>query len=370
MIRKLNKFAILTAIFLIQSFTVSLAAAPYNPTPSDNLRNTAGGTGVLLLNTSSDNTGFGYRGLMVNNTGSYNSAFGSYSLQANTTGIRNTGIGSITLYYNTTGAYNTALGAASLYKNQTGSGNTSIGYQSLTNLSQGSFNTALGNNAGVSLSSGSYNIYMGNSGVSVESSTIRIGNTAQTRAFISGIRGRKTGVANAVPVMIDSNGQLGTINSAERFKENIQNMANASHSLLKLRPVTYQYKEQDANGEKPMEYGLIAEEVAKVYPDLVAYGADGKIETVQYHKLTPMLLNEYQMQNALLEAEKTKNKAQELTIQQQSQDIAALKQKMQELQNLQQEIALLKTQAQEIRALRAHLSKFEAQQTLGMAEGN
>ncbi len=370
MIRKLSKFGILASIFLIQSFTVSLAAAPFNPTPSDNLRNTAGGTGVLLLNTSSDNTAFGYKGLMVNTTGSNNSAFGSYSLQSNTTGIRNAGIGSIALYYNTSGAYNTAVGPASLYKNQSGSGNTSIGYQSLVNLSKGSYNTALGINAGLSLSSGSYNIYIGNNGASAESSTIRIGNTAQTRAFISGIRGRKTGVANAVPVMIDSNGQLGTINSAERFKENIKNMANASHSLLQLRPVTYQYKEQDANGEKPLEYGLIAEEVAKVYPDLVAYGTDGKIETVQYHKLTPMLLNEYQKQNALLEAEKTKNKAQELTILQQSQEITALKQKMQELQVLQQEVALLKAQTHEIQILRTHLSKLEAQQALGMAEGH
>jgi hypothetical protein len=126
---------------------------------------------------------------------------------------------------------------------------------------------------------------------------IRIG-YLQSRTFIDGIRGKTTGSADAVPVVIDSNGQLGTVNSSGRFKEDIQDMAGASSGLLRLRPVTYRYKQPYADGSKPIDYGLIAEEVAGVYPDLVVRGADGLIETIQYQKLTPMLVNELQKQSA------------------------------------------------------------------------
>lgn len=97
-------------------------------------------------------------------------------------------------------------------------------------------------------------------------------------------------------VVIDSNGQLGTVSSSRRFKEDIRDMNDASSGLLRLRPVTYRYAQPYADGGKPLDYGLIAEEVAEVYPDLAARGADGQIETVQYQKLTPMLLNELQKQ--------------------------------------------------------------------------
>jgi TolA-binding protein len=98
-------------------------------------------------------------------------------------------------------------------------------------------------------------------------------------------------------VMIDTNGQLGTISSSRRFKEDIQDMGDASSSLMRLRPVTYRYKQPYADGSKPLDYGLIAEEVAEVYPDLVVTNKDGQVQTVQYQKLTPMLLNELQKQN-------------------------------------------------------------------------
>jgi hypothetical protein len=131
-----------------------------------------------------------------------------------------------------------------------------------------------------------------------ESNTTRIGTQGnQNRTFISGVRGVSTGVANGVPVVIDSNGQLGTVNSSRRFKEDIADMAGASDNLLKLRPVMYRYKQPYADGSKPLDYGLIAEEVAEVYPDLVATSNDGEIETVQYQKLTPMLLNEFLKQH-------------------------------------------------------------------------
>ena len=128
----------------------------------------------------------------------------------------------------------------------------------------GNNNLALGINAGANLTVGSNNVYLANAGAASESSTIRVGSN-HTRTFIAGIRTRKTGLANAVPVLIDSNGQLGTANSSERYKKDIQDMADVSHKLLQLRPVTYRYKESDDNGENPLEYGLIAEEVAQVY---------------------------------------------------------------------------------------------------------
>ena len=123
---------------------------------------------------------------------------------------------------------------------------------------------------------------------------------------MAGVSGIKTGIANAVAVVIDSNGQLGTLNSSERYKKDIHDMDEASRRLLELRPVTYHYKELSEDGSNPLEYGLIAEEVAKVYPDLVAYDAHGKIETVQYHKLTPMLVNEVQRLDTLLQGRKTR----------------------------------------------------------------
>jgi cell fate (sporulation/competence/biofilm development) regulator YmcA (YheA/YmcA/DUF963 family) len=127
----------------------------------------------------------------------------------------------------------------------------------------------------------------------------------------------KTGVKDAIEVMIDQNGQLGTVNSSIRFKEDVHDMAAASDGLMRLRPVTYRYKQPYADGSKPIDYGLIAEEVAEVYPDLVVKDADGQIQTVQYQKLTPMLLNELQKEHRLLEQQAE-------TIQQLQQQLAAL----------------------------------------------
>jgi hypothetical protein len=133
---------------------------------------------------------------------------------------------------------------------------------------------------------------------------IRIGTAGtQTSAFIAGIYGTTTSATNAVPVMIDSNGNLGTISSSRRYKEDIQDMGDTSSGLLRLRPVTFRYKQPFNDGSKPMQYGLIAEEVAEVYPDLVARTADGRIETVKYQVLDSMLLNELQKQNAAIAAQ-------------------------------------------------------------------
>ena len=161
----------------------------------------------------------------------------------------------------------------------------------------GSNNIALGNNSGINATIGNFNIYIGNPGVAAETNTIKIGTSfVQTKTFIAGIRGATTGVANAVSVVIDSAGQLGTTSSSRRYKEESQDMAESSSGLMKLRPVTFRYTKAYANGDRPVQPGLIAEEVFEVYPELVVHDSNGEIETVQYQKLIPMLLNELQKQ--------------------------------------------------------------------------
>jgi len=123
----------------------------------------------------------------------------------------------------------------------------------------------------------------------------------QTSFFAAGIRGVTTGNNDAIPVVIDSNGQLGTVSSSRRFKEDINDMDTVSSGLMRLRPVTFRYQKPFADGSKPIQYGLIAEEVADVYPDLVAYSADGQIETVKYQVLDSMLLNELQKEHKQLQ---------------------------------------------------------------------
>jgi hypothetical protein len=322
------------------------AAPPPNPTQSDKGANTAGGSGALLkLTTGTANTAFGFsalgenRGgvlntavgfnaLATNTTGNFNAAFGASALIVNTSGVDNTASGAFALFKNTTGKentahgsralaantfgdFNTASGSRALSANEVGEANTAIGAQALSANTNGNFNVAIGRfaleknisgtenialgaSAGSGVINGRHNIHIGNSGID-ESDTIRIG-FLQKKTFVAGIRGRATSLADAVSVVIDSKGQLGTVNSSARFKEDIHDMAGYSRGLYDLRPVTYRYKEPVADGTKPLEPGLIAEEVEKVFPDLVAYGADGQVETVQYHKLTPMLLNELQRQ--------------------------------------------------------------------------
>ncbi len=142
-------------------------------------------------------------------------------------------------------------------------------------------------------------------GAASDSGVIRIGASgSQTSFFAAGVSGTTTGLSGAVPVVIDSNGQLGTVSSSRRYKEDIQDMGEASSGLLRLRPVTFRYKQPYQDGSNPIDYGLIAEEVADVYPDLVAHSSDGQIETVQYQKLNAMLLNEVQKQHRQIQEQK------------------------------------------------------------------
>lgn len=263
--------------------------------------NTAVGASALLNNTASDNTAVGAAALDANSSGASNTAVGANALGANTTAASNTAVGTNALNANTSGTGNAALGADALGVSVSGANNTAVGTGSLL-TSTGTGNTALGAGAGNALTTGSDNIYIGNAGAATESATIRVGGAGQTRAFVAGIRGVTTGVADAIPVLIASNGQLGTVSSSLRFKEDIQDLGATSRGLLRLRPVSFRYIQPSADGAKPVQYGLIAEEVAEVYPELVVHGADGRPETVQYHVLPTLLLKELQRQETELVA--------------------------------------------------------------------
>ena len=296
----------------------ALAALPMTALAvcNDSLFCTAIGTGALFSNTTgSSNTASGFQALYSNTTGGNNTASGGYALFSNTTGSSNTGSGDGALYFNTTGGSNTASGGNALSSNTTGSFNTASGHRALfsntTGLrnvavgdgalkrnTTGSDNIALGNNAGSIPVTGVNNIHIGHAGVAGETKVIDLGRQGtQLKTFIAGIRGAPV---SGAAVIISSSGQLGVASSSRRYKENIQPMADASAALMKLKPVTFRYKEADAEGNKPVQFGLIAEEVAEVLPELVVRDDKGQPETVAYHVLPSLLLNEYQKQQVKL----------------------------------------------------------------------
>jgi hypothetical protein len=245
---------------------------------------------------------YGKSALLRNNTGSNNSAVGYFALNHNTTGGYNTAIGSQALISNVSGTANTALGNQSLNFNSSGGRNIAIGFQALVNNTTGFNNIAIGYQAGLNHTLGRNNIAISAFGGAGESDTTRIGEV-QTRAFVAGIRGITTAYADAVTVVIDSAGQLGTVSSSRRFKEDIRNMGSTSERLLQLRPVTFRYRISYADGSQPLDFGLIAEEVAEVFPELVVYDENDQPATVKYRLLSSLLLNELQKQNASLKAQ-------------------------------------------------------------------
>jgi uncharacterized coiled-coil protein SlyX len=283
--------------------------------------NTAHGFGALYNNTGSNNTAIGSEALEVNSTGIGNTATGGSALNSNTTGFHNTANGARALYNNTTGGGNTAIGRQALSSNKTGSGNTANGFQALLNTTS-SRNTALGGSAGMNLTTGSDNIDVGNVGSAGESNTIRIGTAATHRnTFIAGIRGVTTTNANAVPVVIDSAGQLGTISSSRRFKDEIKPMDNSSEALLGLKPVTFHYKTDKQNTP---QFGLIAEEVAQVNPDLVVRDEQGEVYTVRYEAVNAMLLNEFLKEHRNVAVQQSTIAELKTTVAQQQKEIEAL----------------------------------------------
>ena len=219
-------------------------------------------------------------------------------------GTHNTFPGRNAENFTLTGINNTAVGESALFLNTRGARNTAVGEDALRNTT-GDDNTAVGQDAGFRATTGDHNIYLGANvgGVPGEANTMYLGLVGtQTTTFIAGVRGITTG-ADAIQVLIDSIGQLGTVSSSRRYKEDIQDMGRASAGLLDLRPVTFRYTQASTDGATPIQYGLIAEEVAAIYPDVVVYNDAGQPETVQYRKVNAMLLNEVQRQHRQIEAQ-------------------------------------------------------------------
>jgi Chaperone of endosialidase len=284
--------------------------------------NTAVGFDALEDNTTGvDNTAIGYEALPDNSTGFNNTALGWQALLANTSGVENTATGQFAMRANTVGNQNTADGKAALFGStgnfntgtgykvlfsNTGNDNTAAGWESLFNNTSGTGNVAFGFEAGSNLTTGSNNIEVGNLGTSHDSDTIRIGTKGtQKKTFIAGIS--DTTVTGGADVVVNNSGQLGVAPSSARYKRDIHDMGDRSQRLMQLRPVTFRYK-QDLWGQR--QYGLIAEEVAKVYPELVVRGDKGEVESVQYRELIPMLLNELQHQQRALDRQSRQLSAQ------------------------------------------------------------
>jgi hypothetical protein len=223
--------------------------------------NTATGAGALLFNNADNNTAFGAAALLFNSIGIRNTAVGSAAL-LNNLGYRNTAVGAGALLSNTIGVENVAVGDAALF-NTTGNGNA-----------------ALGTGAGQGVTTASGVICIGAPGANVDGS-----------CYIGSIAGQTVG-AGGTTCYVDNDGKLGVFLSAHRFKTDIADMGNASQALLALRPVTFHYNpELDKTGIP--QFGLIAEEVAKVNPDLVTHDAKGELYTVRYEAINAMLLNEF-----------------------------------------------------------------------------
>jgi hypothetical protein len=305
--------------------------------------NTASGAGALLNNTTgTQNTATGLGALFSNDVGSNNTAVGFEALASNTTGIENTAVGFEALLMNTTisgqigndntatgfqalksnttGKFNTANGVDALSSNTTGNTNTAFGTQALFQCT-GSSNTALGDSAGFQLTTGNDNIDIGNEGVAAEANTIRIGTQGtQTKTFIAGIAPNVL-AGGPFTVGITLDGQLGVLGpSSARFKTEIKPMDKASEAILALKPVTFRYKKElDLKGIP--QFGLVAEDVEKVNPDLVVRDKEGKPFGVRYDQVNAMLLNEFLKEHRRVE-QLTKDF--HVTIAQQQKEIADL----------------------------------------------
>jgi hypothetical protein len=243
--------------------------------------NTANGTSALRLNVEGNwNTAVGSQAL-ASNTNYDNTATGFRALTSNTGGHSNTATGRSAMAGTTTGSFNVAIGRDTLGSNTTGNGNTAIGYGALFTNTTGTSNVALGAFAGKGVSTG-YNVVCIGNGV--------LGANVNNSIWVGNIWGVTPQSGNTMPVVVSDGGQLGTVVSSQRFKKDIASMNNGSESILSLRPVTFHYK-TDVQ-ERP-QFGLIAEEVAKVNPALVLPDKEGKPYTVRYDAVNAMLLNEF-----------------------------------------------------------------------------
>ena len=298
-----------------------------NSTGSSNVAN---GAQALYSNTIGlQNTASGYETLYSNISGINNTAVGHRAMFLNTTASYNTAAGDSALYSNTTGAYNIASGASALLYNTSGGSNTALGASALLNNTTGSNNIGLGGGAGQNLTTGNDNIDIGNTGFAGESAKIRIGTKGTHKnVYVAGISGVTVG--RGVGVIVDINGHLGTVSSSARFKDEIKPMDKASEAILALEPVTFRYKHELDPDQIP-QFGLVAEQVAKVNPDLVARDEEGRPYTVRYEAVNAMLLNEFLKEHRKVEEQTEINQRQEAII---GQLEAALKEQAVQIERL------------------------------------
>jgi len=302
------------------------AAAECQQGCDDRSSNTFLGESVLINNSAGFfNVGIGFEALLSNDTGDYNTGVGAEALRSNTDGLDNTAVGFWSLYSNTTGGDNIAVGNYALYQNTTGVNNIATGFGALSSNTTGSGNIASGtqalsghmtgfnnvaiggralehvrsgsDNIGIGIGAGqrlraddSNNIVIGSYGRPGESDSIRIGRPTHRATYVEGIS--KAIVPEGVPVIVDSDGHLGTVVSSARFKKAIQPMDKASEAILSLKPVTFRYKEELDPGSLP-QFGLVAEDVARIDSDLVVRDERGKPYSVRYEAVNAMLLNEF-----------------------------------------------------------------------------
>jgi hypothetical protein len=367
LIRPENSKTFIILIATVSWFALLAHAQAVSPPPDGGYPggNTAEGQNALFsLTTGSFNTAVGYVSLRSGTTGSYNTAVGAGALLgntadentasgfgallSNTTGVSNTANGALVLFSNTTGAGNTATGLNALFSNTAGSVNTAMGDDALFNNTTGNNNIALGFNAGFNLTTGDNNIDIGYNvvGVAGESHSIRIGNADITDTFIRGISGATA--SGGAAVFVNGNGKLGTMTSSARFKDEIKPMDKASEAILALKPVTFRYK-KGIDPQQIAQFGLVAEEVEKVNPNLVIRDAAGRPQTVRYEQINAMLLNEFLKEHRKVEAQARKMVAQEHKIGEQEAMISELK------EDLQIVVARLKDQESKIQSVSAEL---------------
>jgi hypothetical protein len=274
-----------------------------------NVNTATGGIALSSNTTGTFNTAMGGGALSSNTTGNYNTATGGFSLTSNVTGDANTAAGLNSLYNNGIGVQNTATGAAALYENTTGNYNTAVGVQAIEHNSAGSGNIALGINAG--------------SGVTTANNVIAIGTAGQdvsNSCYIGRIFGATSSGGTAI--FVNADGRLGTATSSKRFKEDIKPMNDASEALFSLKPVSFRYKKEiDPQGIP--QFGLIAEDVAEVNPQLVVRDKEGKVNTVRYEQINAMLLNEFLKEHKKVEE-------QEVTISDLKKDLGILSAQLKE----------------------------------------
>ena len=312
----------LLIVFAFAYFALSPSARAVDPPPDGGYpnQNTAEGDNALFaLTTGANNTAIGFYALLSNTTGNRNTATGAFALYSNTSGGSYTANGYSALYFHTAGIDNTATGVDALYFNTTGNSNTAIGGSALFFSTTGSNNTALGLGAGNNVTTADNVIAIG-AGV--------FGENVSNTCYIGNIFGVTS--AGATAVYVNSLGKLGTVVSSRRFKEEVRPMDEASEAILALKPVTFRYKQEIDPGRSP-QFGLVAEDVEKVNPDLVVRDADGKVNTVRYEAVNAMLLNEFIKEHSKVEQQemaitelRSDAAKQEATIALQQQEIKAL----------------------------------------------